>query len=59
MKAEKITTSITVETLSKDSVPGLICEASRLMTGETIEGQLVKDDGDSITWKRETKPVEF
>lgn len=59
MKAEKITLTMTIkaEVLSFASLGGLIMDAYGLITHETPEGSIIKDDGDSIEWKTTKKKV--
>ena len=59
MKTEKVTMTILVEVLSVDVVPGLVHEALDIMRRETPEGQIIKDDGDMVTWCTDKKRVEF
>ncbi len=60
MKATKYITVITIESLSPDSVPGLAGDATRAIYQlETVAGELVHDDGDSVAWQITATPVEF
>lgn len=59
MKATKYTLTIKVEVLSRDSVPALVQDVMNNFQGEATSGNLHLDDGDEVTWKTETKEVEF
>jgi hypothetical protein len=59
MKANKITVTVIVEVLSIDCVPGLLAQASEQINNEFHNGQLIADDGDTITWNTKSKPVEL
>ena len=59
MKTNKITVTITVEVLSTDCIAGLVTKAAEQYTNEFHNGSLTADDGDTVTWKTETKPVEI
>lgn len=59
MKAQKITCMISTQTLHKDSIPALLGEVAVLMQAENCEGELVKEDGDTISWSLEIKDVEI
>lgn len=60
MNATKYTVKITVEALSRDSVPKLVEEALiKLHLEETKEGSLFKDDGDIVYWTTEEERVKF
>jgi len=57
MRANKITLSVTVEVLSIDSVPALLNLAADQLRREVAHGNLVMEDGDTIFWQSESKPV--
>jgi len=59
MKAIKYTMTINVEVLSVDIIPGLLAEVGDHIRNEFITGQLVADDGDSVAWDMQSKPVDF
>lgn len=60
MKANKVVVTITVECLHIDAVRGIVSEAAEIIhSGSTPHGNLVKDDGDTVTWKTDITPVEF
>ncbi len=59
IKTEKVTTVITVETLSEDSVPAMVDDVISQLHMETRNGELVKDDGDTIRWETIKDIVEF
>lgn len=50
MKANKVTLQITVEVLSIDAAPHLINAVVEELNNEFINGHLVADDGDTVTW---------
>jgi len=57
MKVNKVTMIIKVEVTHIQSVPALLCEASKAIAQETIEGQIRKEDGDEINWDTEITEV--
>lgn len=59
MKANKVTVMVVVECLHIDGVSALVADAVRQIQGESINGYLTKEDGDTVTWNTEIKPVEF
>jgi len=59
MQAQKIKVVITVETLSTDTVYGLVIDAMDAMQKEAENGKLQMDDGDCITWNTIKQPVQF
>lgn len=59
MKAQKVTLKIEVETLSIDSVRGMLIEVVDSIERETVSGMIRKSDGDEIRWEKEEKPVEI
>ena len=59
MKAQKYKVSIEVESLSMDTLHGLLAEVVRNVEHEINSGNLMHDDGDTVKWETETKPVEF
>ena len=59
MKATKFILTITVEALSKDCFPALIQEAIIQLQREKPAGELCCDDGDTVAWGTDEKPVEF
>jgi len=50
MIAEKVTVTITVETLSVDSVPAMLLEVAEHIRKEFVTGVITADDGDTATW---------
>ena len=59
MKANKVTLTVTVEVLHMDAAPAQLHEVAARIRDEFTSGQLVAEDGDTVTWKTETEPVEF
>lgn len=59
MKANKVTVTLVMESLSVDCLRGLVTEAVSRIEAEFTNGELVADDGDVIRWKTESRPVEF
>ena len=59
MKAEKITVKIEVEVLSIDVVEGVVADFARSWENQKRNGQLISEDGDTVTWTTKTKKVEF
>ena len=59
MKANKVTVEITVECLHTDSVRGLLLDIIECLGEENTAGQLVKEDGDAVSWLTKTQSVEF
>lgn len=59
MKAVKYTLNIEIEVLSLDTVGGLLYELAEVMSNENIQGNLEKNDGDSIRWGTISESVEF
>lgn len=59
MKANKITVTIVVEGLSIDIVRAQLSKVVHEIENEHVSGSLYSDDGDSVEWKTESKPIEF
>ncbi len=60
MKANKITVTIKMEMLHIDCVAALVQDAVRqISTDENHNGELIASDGDVVSWKTESKEVEF
>lgn len=59
MKATKYTITITVEVLSMEAAPAIISQTANAIEGSMPEGSLTYDDGDAVSWKTESKNVEF
>ena len=59
MKTQKITMTITIEVLSKDSVRPLLGEVADNLQAETNQGMLQKDDGDKVSWKIDHCSIEI
>jgi len=59
MKAVKRTVTITIETLSLDSVPAMVYKVGREIDSEVIDGSLNMDDGDRAEWTTKTEEVEI
>jgi hypothetical protein len=59
MNANKTILTVTVEVLSIDSTPALLSDVAEQIRGEFHNGSLTSSDGDRVTWKTESTPVEF
>lgn len=59
MKANKVTLTITVEVLSIDAAPSLLSKIIGEIDNEFINGHLVADDGDTVTWTTQFEQVSF
>ena len=59
MKAQKIIVTITVETLSPDSVRAVLASAGEQLHREVASGMLRMEDGDMVEWDTVVKEVEF
>lgn len=57
MKATKHTLTLTVEVLHIDCIPALLTEAAENIGRENTNGELVKDDGDTVKWTLVSTPV--
>lgn len=57
MKAQKIKVSIETESLSVDSVRGLLLHVIEQLDKEAQDGMLSFDDGDKVTWNTSKKDV--
>jgi hypothetical protein len=59
MKAKKMTVTITVEVLDLNVVPAMVDHAVEQIKSEYVDGELTATDGDTVSWKTESKEVEF
>ena len=59
MKARKVTTTISIETLHVDSVYALLIEVAKNITDERVNGAFTMEDGDNAIWKCDYREVEF
>jgi hypothetical protein len=59
MKAEKVTVTIHVESLSIDALRGLLTSALEEIEAEAENGELSMSDGDLVKWTTVRKSVEF
>ena len=59
MKATKHTITITVEVLSIDAAPAIINDMVDNLRQETIEGSIIKTDGDKVSWSTKSEKVDF
>ena len=59
MKANKVTVTIKVESLSIDVLRSLLAKVIEQVDEEYENGKLVADDGDTVEWNTERKEVEF
>jgi len=57
MKATKVILTIKVEVLSVQSAPALLGKVIGSLQDEFQNGQLVADDGDTVTWSTKQEPV--
>ena len=58
MKVDKITMSIMIEVMDLKSIEALLLRLTNTLDNEFTRGQLVADDGDTITWDYDTKRLE-
>lgn len=59
MKASKVVVSIRMESLSIDTLAGILASVIEQVDGEAESGMLVMADGDQIEWATERTEVEF
>ena len=59
MKANKVTVTIKIEALSIDVLRGTLARVIQQVDEEVENGRLEMDDGDTVEWSTERKPVEF
>ncbi len=59
MKAEKVTVTIEMESLSIDTLSAMLCSVMEQVEKEAENGELKMQDGDCIKWKTTRKAVEF
>jgi len=59
MKVDKITMSITIEVMDLRSIEALLLRLTNTLDNEFTRGQLVADDGDTITWDYDTKRLDI
>ena len=59
MKANKVTVTITVETLCIDAVSHVVDKAMVNINNDFENGSLTADDGDTVSWSTEYEAVEF
>jgi len=59
MRANKITFTVTIECLHKDCIPNLLCKVLENLEQEYQEGDLIAEDGDSVTWSIDQEEVNF
>ncbi len=59
MKAQKVTVTIVVETLSIDSVRSVLAQAGEQIHLEVAEGRLRMEDGDQVEWETTFTDVDF
>lgn len=59
MKANKVTVTIKIESLSIDVLRSLLAKVIEQVDEEYENGKLVADDGDTVEWNTERKEVEF
>lgn len=59
MKANKVTVTIKIESLSIDVLRSLLAKVVEQVEEEYENGKLVADDGDMVEWNTERKEVEF
>lgn len=59
MKADKVTVTIKMESLSIDVLRGMLEQVINNVDNEVESGNLAMQDGDVITWDTKRTPVEF
>lgn len=59
MKANKVTVSIRIESLSIDVLRGMLAEVIEHVEREIENGSLRMSDGDQVEWSTERKEVQF
>ena len=59
MKVDKITMSIMIEVMDLRSIEALLLRLTSTLDNEFTRGQLVADDGDTITWDYDTKRLDI
>ncbi len=59
MKAEKVIVTIVMESLSIDTLNGMLFSVIEQIEKEAESGELKMQDGDCIKWKTTRKAVEF
>lgn len=59
MKANKVTVSIRIESLSIDVLRGMLAEVIEHIEREIENGTLRMTDGDQVEWATERKEVQF
>ena len=59
MKVDKITMSIMIEVMDLRSIEALLLRLTNTLDNEFTRGQLVADDGDTITWDYDTKRLDI
>lgn len=59
MKAEKVTVTIEMESLSIDVLRSMLAKVIEQVQGEAENGELSMQDGDVIRWQTTRKPITF
>jgi hypothetical protein len=59
MKANKVTVTIKMESLSIDVLAGMLQKVIHQVQNECENGTLTASDGDTIEWKTDRKEVSF
>ena len=59
MKIQKVTINIKVEVLHIDSAKAVILDVVSALSEENHHGQLIKEDGDTISWSTKYKTMEI
>ena len=59
MEATKFRLTVVVEVLSQDAIPALLLETVSHLQEESVEGTLVKADGDCVKWGITSDRVSF
>jgi hypothetical protein len=59
MRADKVTVTIKMESLSVDTLRGMISQVAEQVESGAESGHLEMQDGDRIEWSTVRKPVEF
>ena len=59
MQCDKVTVTIKMESLSIQTLRGMLMDVIELVEHEAESGELKMQDGDCITWNTERTPVSF
>jgi hypothetical protein len=59
MRANKITFTVTIECLRKDTIPPMLGQVLENLDKGLHEGDLIAEEGDSVTWSIDQEEVNF